>query len=34
VAKTSQEIKAKRKPKYSSRIIRRCFKCGRRRGFM
>ncbi|OGZ65688.1 MAG: 30S ribosomal protein S14 type Z [Candidatus Staskawiczbacteria bacterium RIFCSPLOWO2_01_FULL_37_25b] len=34
MAKTSQEIKAKRKPKYSSRIIRRCFKCGRRRGFM
>jgi len=34
MAKTSQEVKAKRKPKYSSRIIRRCFKCGRRRGFM
>jgi small subunit ribosomal protein S14 len=34
MAKTSQEVKAKRKPKYSSRTIRRCFKCGRRRGHM
>lgn len=34
MAKTSQEAKAKRKPKFSSRLIRRCFKCGRRRGFM
>ena len=25
--------KANRKPKYSSRIIRRCGKCGRSRGF-
>lgn len=34
MAKTSQIAKAKKEPKYSSRIIRRCFKCGRRRGFM
>lgn len=34
MAKTSQIAKAKKKPKYSSRTIRRCFKCGRRRGFM
>jgi len=34
VAKTSQIASAKKKPKYSSRLVRRCFKCGRRRGFM
>ncbi|MDO8486083.1 MAG: type Z 30S ribosomal protein S14 [Candidatus Staskawiczbacteria bacterium] len=34
MAKASQKAKVKKKPKYSSRIIRRCFKCGRRRGFM
>ena len=26
--------KAKKKPKFSTRKIRRCFKCGRRRGYM
>lgn len=26
--------KAKRKPKYSSRIIRRCLRCGRSRAYM
>ncbi|PIP17375.1 MAG: type Z 30S ribosomal protein S14 [Candidatus Portnoybacteria bacterium CG23_combo_of_CG06-09_8_20_14_all_37_13] len=26
--------KAKRKPKFKSRVIRRCWRCGRRRGFM
>ncbi len=26
--------KANRKPKFSSRIIRRCGKCGRSRGFL
>lgn len=26
--------KAKRKPKYSSRIIRRCQRCGRSRAYM
>ena len=26
--------KAKKEPKYSSRVIRRCWKCGRKRGYM
>jgi small subunit ribosomal protein S14 len=34
MAKVSQEAKAKMKPKFPSRKIRRCFKCGRRHGFM
>lgn len=34
MAKTCWIAKAKKKPKFSSRIIRRCFRCGRRRGFM
>lgn len=34
MAKKSQIEKAKKKPKFSTRIIRRCFRCGRRRGFM
>jgi len=34
MAKASQIAKASKKPKYSSRTIRRCFKCGRRRGYM
>ncbi|OGZ67681.1 MAG: 30S ribosomal protein S14 [Candidatus Staskawiczbacteria bacterium RIFCSPHIGHO2_02_FULL_34_9] len=34
MAKTSKIARANKKPKYSSRIIRRCFKCGRNRGYM
>lgn len=34
MAKKSQIEKAKREPKYSSRLVRRCFRCGRRRAFM
>ena len=34
MAKTSKIARANKKPKYSSRTIRRCFKCGRRRGYM
>ena len=34
MAKTSQIARANRKPKFKSRVIRRCFRCGRRRGFM
>ena len=34
MAKVSQIAKANKKPKYSSRITRRCFKCGRGRSFM
>jgi len=32
--KKSQIARANKKPKFSTRIIRRCFKCGRRRGYM
>lgn len=34
---TSQEVKAARSrthAKFSSRIVRRCWRCGRRRGYM
>ena len=34
MAKKSQIVKAKKKPKYFTRIIRRCWRCGRRRGYM
>ncbi len=26
--------KAKKEPKYSTRIVRRCWKCGRKRGYL
>jgi len=34
MAKKSRIAKSKKKPKFSSRIVRRCFRCGRNRGFM
>jgi len=34
MAKKSQIAKSKKKPKYSTRIVRRCFRCGRKRGYM
>jgi small subunit ribosomal protein S14 len=34
MAKKSMIVKANRTPKFSSRTVRRCFKCGRPRGFM
>ena len=34
MAKKSQIAKSKKKPKYSTRVVRRCFKCGRPRGYM
>jgi len=34
MAKKSMIIKAQRKPKYVSRIVRRCRLCGRPRGYM
>ncbi|MFH1714422.1 MAG: type Z 30S ribosomal protein S14 [Candidatus Nealsonbacteria bacterium] len=34
MAKKSQIAKSKRKPKFKSRVVRRCFKCGRKRAFM
>jgi len=34
MAKKSQIAKSNKKPKYSTRIVRRCFKCGRKKGYM
>jgi len=34
MAKTSQIVKSKKKPKFKVRVVRRCFKCGRYRGYM
>jgi len=34
MAKKSMIIKAQRKPKYVTRIVRRCRLCGRPRGYM
>jgi small subunit ribosomal protein S14 len=34
MAKKSQIAKSAKTPKFSSRIVRRCFKCGRKRGYI
>ncbi|MDI6734053.1 MAG: type Z 30S ribosomal protein S14 [Patescibacteria group bacterium] len=34
MAKTSVKARARKKPKFSTRIVRRCFRCGRKRGYM
>lgn len=34
MAKTSVIARAKKKPKFSSRTVRRCFRCGRKHGYM
>ena len=34
MAKTSVKERAKRAPKFKSRVVRRCFRCGRKRGYM
>ncbi|MCD6568622.1 type Z 30S ribosomal protein S14 [bacterium] len=34
MAKKSVIARAKKKPKYSTRIVRRCWRCGRKRGYM
>ncbi|MEX0690075.1 MAG: type Z 30S ribosomal protein S14 [Candidatus Paceibacterota bacterium] len=34
MAKKSVIERSKKKPKYSSRKLRRCFKCGRKKGYM
>ncbi|NQV87991.1 MAG: type Z 30S ribosomal protein S14 [Parcubacteria group bacterium] len=34
MAKKSVIARAKKTPKFSTRIVRRCFKCGRKRAFM
>ncbi len=34
MATEAQIAKSKKKPKFSSRIVRRCFRCGRKRGYL
>jgi len=34
MAKTSTEARAQKKPKFSTRIVRRCWRCGRKRGYI
>jgi small subunit ribosomal protein S14 len=34
MATQAQIAKAKKKPKFKSRVIRRCFRCGRKRGYL
>ncbi len=34
MATEAQIAKSRRKPKFSSRIVRRCWRCGRTHGFM
>ncbi|MBI4050422.1 MAG: type Z 30S ribosomal protein S14 [Candidatus Doudnabacteria bacterium] len=34
MAKKSQIAKSKRTPKFSTRLVRRCWRCGRVRGYM
>jgi small subunit ribosomal protein S14 len=34
MAKTSQIIRSKRKPKFSTRKVNRCWRCGRNRAYM
>ncbi len=34
MAKTSVIARSQKKPKFSTREVRRCFRCGRKRGYM
>lgn len=34
MAKTSTKVRSSRPPKFKSRVVRRCFKCGRKRSYM
>lgn len=34
MAKKSVIARALRKPKFKSRVVRRCFRCGRKRGYL
>jgi len=34
MAKKSVIARSKKKPKFSSRIVRRCWRCGRKKGYM
>ncbi len=34
MATKAQIAKAKKKPKFKSRVTRRCFRCGRKKGYL
>ncbi|MDD3006300.1 MAG: type Z 30S ribosomal protein S14 [Candidatus Pacebacteria bacterium] len=34
MARTALIVKAQKKPKFSTRIVRRCWKCGRNHGYL
>ena len=34
MARKALIIKSKRKPKFSTRVVRRCWRCGRNKGYM
>ncbi|MEK7629785.1 MAG: type Z 30S ribosomal protein S14 [Patescibacteria group bacterium] len=34
MAKTSVIARSRKKPKFTTRIVRRCFRCGRKRSYM
>ncbi|HOK20614.1 MAG TPA: type Z 30S ribosomal protein S14 [Candidatus Paceibacterota bacterium] len=34
MAKKSVVARSKKTPKYSTRVVRRCFRCGRKRGYL
>lgn len=34
MAKESVIARAKKEPKYATRVVRRCFRCGRKRAFI
>ncbi len=34
MATAAQIAKSKRTPKYTTRVVRRCWRCGRKRGYM
>jgi len=34
MAKKSVIARAQKKPKFSTRVVRRCWKCGRKRGYL
>ncbi len=34
MATKAQIAKSKKKPKFKSRVVRRCFRCGRKKGYM
>ena len=34
MAKLSVKVRARKTPKYSTRVVRRCFRCGRKRGYL